>query len=327
MTGDTAGAPPAPPAPLDPQIKTLHEAIPGGLGLPMGDPVEAREIFRALNVGVAESQPPADLAAEEDIELPGPAGALRARIYRPHGAGPLPTLVYFHGGGFIVGDIEAYDMQASTLAERAGVVLLSVDYRLAPEHRFPAGVEDAEAATRWALTNVARLGGDAARVAVGGDSAGANLAAVTAQTLRGEQARPSAQLLIYPVLDFANEYPSRSENANAPLLTEERMEWFNGLYLPDRANPRDPRLSPLLVDDFSGLPSALVATAGYDPLRDEGMRYAEALSAAGVPLRHLHYGSLIHGFLGLGPFSECAADAIDEVCAAAGELLADAPAV
>lgn len=313
-------------APLDPQIKSLHEAIPGGLGLPIGDPVEAREMFRALNVGAAESRPPADLAAVEDLEVPGAAGALDARLYRPHGEGPLPTLVYFHGGGFVVGDIEAYDMQASNLAEGSGAVVLSVAYRLAPEHRFPAGVEDAEAATRWALANVARLGGDAGRVAVGGDSAGANLAAVTAQALRGETARPSAQMLIYPVLDFANEYPSRAENANAPLLTSERMDWFNALYLPDGADQHNPRLSPLLAGDLSGLPRALVVTAGYDPLRDEGDLYAQALSAVGVPVRQLRYDSLIHGFFGLGPFSEGAAEAIGEVCAAAGELLSGAAA-
>lgn len=323
MTGDTTAAERAP---LDPQIKSLHEAIPGGLGLPLGDPVEARELFRTLNVGVAESQPPADLASVEDIEVPGAAGALRARVYRPHGEGPLPTLVYFHGGGFIVGDIEAYDMQASTLAERAGTVVLSVEYRLAPEHRFPAGTDDAEAAARWALANADRLGGDPSRVAVGGDSAGGNLAAVAAQTLRHETPRPSAQLLIYPVLDFANEYPSRAENANAPLLTSERMDWFNALYLPDGADRGDTRLSPGLAGDLSGLPEALVVTAGYDPLRDEGDAYAAALSAAGVPVRHLRFDSLIHGFFGLGPFSEGAAAAINAVCAAAGELLAGPPA-
>lgn len=309
--------------PLDPQIKALNDSVPGGLGLPMGDPVEARALFRALNVGVAESQPPADLAAVEDITVPGAEGPLRARVYRPHTEGPLATLVYFHGGGFVVGDIDAYDMQASTIAERTGAVVLSVDYRLAPDHRFPASVEDAESVMRWALANAARLGGDDGRVAVGGDSAGGNLAAVTAQSLRGELARPSAQLLIYPVLDFSNVYPSRAENANAPLLNEERMEWFNELYLPERVDKRDPRLSPLLTKNLTGLARTLIVTAGYDPLRDEGDLYAQSLTTAGVAVRHLRFESQIHGFFGLGPFSEGAAAAIDAVCVAAGELLAE----
>ncbi|MBI4898194.1 MAG: alpha/beta hydrolase [Actinobacteria bacterium] len=312
-------------APLDPQIKALNDAVPGGLGLPMGEPEEAREAFHALNVGVAESQPPASLASTEDLELPGADGPLPARLYRPRADGPVATLVYLHGGGFVVGDIEAYDLQARTLAEKAGVALLSVEYRLAPENPFPAGLDDAIAAARWALAEAESLGGDPARVAIGGDSAGGNLAAAAAQALRGESPGLAAQVLIYPVLDFAEARPSHAENANGPLLTKDRMDWCDGHYLSDETDRRDPRLSPLQAGDFAGLPPAIVVTAGYDPLRDEGDAYAEALAAAGVPVRHLRYDSLIHGFFGLGPFSDGCTRAIDEICAATGELLA-APA-
>lgn len=307
--------------PLDPQIKLLHEAVPGGLGLPIGPPEEARELFRTLNVGVGDSQPPADLAAIEELEVPGAAGPLRARLYRPHADGPTPTLLYLHGGGFVVGDVEAYDFQTRTLAEVAGVTLLSLDYRLAPENPFPAAVEDAVAVARWTVSQAETLGGDPARVAIGGDSAGANLAAVAAQTLRDEPAGLSAQVLIYPITDFVNPHPSRDENADAPLLTKDRMEWFDAHYVSDGVDPADPRVSPLLAKDLSGLPPAIMVTAGHDPLRDEGDAYAEAMAAAGVPVRHLRYDSLIHGFFGLGPFSAGCAQAIEEVCLATGELL------
>ncbi len=317
----TGSAEPAARTPLDPQIKALDDAIPGGLGLPMGTPTEAREAFHALNVGVAESQPPADLAAIEDIELPGADGLLRARVYRPHADGPVATLLYLHGGGFVVGDLEAYDLQARTIAEQAGVVLVSVEYRLAPENPFPAGLDDAVAATRWALAEAESLGGDPTRVAIGGDSAGGNLAAATSQILRGESPGLSAQLLIYPVLDFAEPRASRIENADGPLLTKERMDWFDGHYAPEDINKRDPRLSPIFADELFGLPSAIVVTAGYDPLRDEGDAYAEALAAAGVPVQHLRFDSLIHGFFGLGPFSDGCTRAIEKICAVTGELL------
>lgn len=326
MKPETATVPPER-APLDPQIQALNDAVPGGLGLPMGDPVEARENFRQLTVGVAESVPPADLAAVEDLDVPGAAGILRARLYRPKADSAVPTLLYLHGGGFVVGDVDAYDLQARNIAEKAGVAVLSCDYRLAPEHPFPAAVEDAVALTRWTLANAAKLGGDSARVAIAGDSAGGNLAAVAAQAVRDESPALIGQLLIYPVTDFANERPSHTENADGPLLTRSRMEWFNEHYLPDGADPRDPRVSPLLAPNLTGLPPAIVVTAGYDPLRDEGDAYAEALRAAGVAVTHLRYPSLIHGFCGFGPFSEGCATAIDEICAATCELLFGSPEV
>ncbi|MBI5311138.1 MAG: alpha/beta hydrolase [Actinobacteria bacterium] len=308
-------------APLDPQIKSLNEALPGGLALPVSDPVEAREVFRTLNVGVGESQPKAELASIEDIEVPGAEGPHDARLYLPHADDAVPTLVFFHGGGFVIGDVESYDFQARTIAERAGVAVLSVDYRLAPEDPFPAAVEDAEAITHWALDHAEQLGGDPDRVAVGGDSAGGNLAAVTAQSLASDDRQPFAQVLIYPVLDFAGDYPSRQQNADGPLLTHAHLELFNEAYVPGDTDPRDPRLSPLLADDLEDLPPALVVTAGYDPLRDEGDLFAEALAEDGVAVKHLRYDSLIHGFFGLGPFSAGCAEAVEEVCAAIGELL------
>lgn len=308
-------------APLDPQIKALDEALPDGLALPVGDPVVARETFRALNVAMGENSPPADLASTEDLEVPGAARPLRARLYRPHAEAPVATLLFVHGGGFVVGDIDAYDLQARTIAERAGVAVLSTDYRLAPEDPFPAAVEDVLSVARWTLANAESLGGDPARVAIGGDSAGGNLSAVTAQALRGEERSLAGQLLLYPVTDFEGHHASRDENANGPLLTTAMMEEFDAHYssaAPDRA---DPRLSPLLAGDLSGLPPAIVATAGYDPLRDEGDAYAEALAAVGVPVKHVRYDALIHGFFGLGPLSAGCAEAIDEVCSAVGELL------
>ncbi|MFY9488288.1 MAG: alpha/beta hydrolase [Solirubrobacterales bacterium] len=315
-------------ATLDPQIQALEENLPGGLALPMGDPVEARVNFRDVNVNMASYQPAADLAAIEDLEVPGAAGPLAAKLYRPRADGPTATLVYFHGGGFVIGDVEAYDLQVRTLAENSGATVLSCDYRLAPEDPFPAGIDDAESITRWALDNVASLGGDPQRVAVGGDSAGGNLAAVTAQTLRDQTPGLSAQVLLYPVLDLDDEaehYPSREENAAGPLLTRERIDWFNELYVPVGADRMNPRMSPGVAEDLTGLPPTILVTAGFDLLRDEGDHYGGRLAAAGVPVRHLRYESLIHGFCGFGPLSTGCAEAIAEIGDAVREQLAADP--
>jgi acetyl esterase len=227
------------------------------------------------------------------------------RTYRPSGEA-LATLVFFHGGGFVIGDLESYDAQCRTLCSRVGVTVISVDYRLAPEHPFPAGVEDALAAFDWVVAH------EPGPFVVGGDSAGGNLAAVTAQARRDQLV---AQLLIYPATDLATEYPSMEENGEGLFLTKDDMDWFHHHYLGDDESTRsDPRASPALAEDLSGLPPALIYTAQYDPLRDAGDAYAKALSAAGVKVTHRCFEGLIHGFFALGPLSQAAAGAVERVC-------------
>ncbi len=300
---------------LDPQIAAVLNAAPDGLSLPTGDdPAATRDIFEKICTATARLAGPVDVAATEAIEIAGAQGPLAARVYRPQADGPTPTLVFLHGGGFVVGSVESHDMQARLLCRDAEVTVLSVEYRLAPEHRFPAGVEDAVAATAWAAANIEQLGGDPARLAVGGDSAGGNLSAVAAQLLRGSDVRLSAQLLIYPSTHFAGDYPSRTENAEGYFLTGDVMGWFGLNYLPSFEVIDDPRVSPLLHQDLSGLPPAVVATAQYDPLRDEGIAYGEALAAAGVSVINRCYDGMIHGFFGWGPISEAAAAANRQIC-------------
>jgi acetyl esterase len=250
----------------------------------------------------AQVVPGAEVGSVEDVS----DGPVPIRIYRPEGD-PIATLVFFHGGGFVIGDLDSYDAQCRLLCSRVGLTVASVDYGLAPEHPFPAGLEDALAAFDWAVEH------EAGPVVVGGDSAGGNLSAVVAQTRH--DARIAAQLLIYPAADLLNEYPSMDENGEGLFLTRDDMEWFHHHYLgDDEAARSDPRASPLLADDLSGLPRALVYTAQYDPLRDAGNAYAEALSAAGVEVVHRCFEGLIHGFFGLGPFSQAAQAAIDRIC-------------
>jgi acetyl esterase len=211
--------------------------------------------------------------------------------------------MFIHGGGFVIGDLDSYDFQCRTLCSCAGVTVVSIDYRLAPEHPFPAGAEDAEAALDWVLAH------EDGPFVIGGDSAGANLSAVTA---RPELA---AQLLLYPVTDMVTEHASVEENGEGLFLTKDDMEWFHGHYLGgDESLASDPRVSPGLAEDLSELPTALVYTAQYDPLRDDGDAYAEALSAAGVRVIHRRFEGLIHGFFALGPLSKAAQSAVEQVC-------------
>ena len=236
--------------------------------------------------------------------------------------GVVPTLVFFHGGGFVIGDIDSYDSQCRLLCRDGGVAVLSVEYRLAPEDPFPAAPEDAIAVTAWALDNADRLGGDPDRVAVGGDSAGGNLAANATQALRDHQPVLAAQLLIYPVTDFTSERPSHEENGDGLFLTLDDMEWFRSLYVGD-GPVDDPRVSPLLAEDLSGLPPAIVITAELDPLRDDGEAYAEALEEAGVPVTRRRFDSLIHGFFAMGTASKAAERAVEEVCKELANALAE----
>ncbi len=307
--------------PLDPDIEALLPTL-NASDLLQASVADARETFKANVVRSRRGVEPPEVAAIDEIDVDGAAGPLAARVYRPAGPAPHPTLVFFHGGGFVIGDLETHDFQCRRLCRDSEVVVVSVAYRLAPESPFPAGVSDAIAATRWAARNVATLGGDRARLAVGGDSAGGNLAAVAAQAVRGDEPPLAGQLLIYPVCDFANEYPSAVENATGYYLTAEDMGWFDERYLREPADRRDPRASPLLAADLSGVAPAIVFTAEYDPLRDEGEAYADALAAAGVPTVKRRGAGLIHGFVGLAALSAGAARATRELTDELRRLLA-----
>jgi acetyl esterase len=232
------------------------------------------------------------------------AGGVAARLYVPDGAtAPGPLLVYFHGGGHVLGDVDTHDAMCRWLARETRIRLLAVDYRLAPEHPFPAAVDDALAGFRYATAHAAEIGADPARVAVGGDSAGGNLAAVVAQLAVGDDPPPAYQLLIYPVCDYSRARRSYELFGTGFLLTAAEMRWYRAHYLPDEEASRDPRASPLLREDLTGLPPAYVATAGFDPLRDEGEDYARALRAAGVPVTLRRHAGWVHGFanvIGLG---------------------------
>jgi acetyl esterase len=290
--------------------------------LAMGSVEEARRGFRMLSVDLRRPETVIPVGAVEDVELPGPAGPLPARIYRPAAEGGLPTVVFFHGGGWVIGDIDTHDNQCRALCAEVEAVVLSVGYRLAPEDPCPAAVEDCLAATRWAAEHVADLGGDDGRLAVAGDSAGGNLAAVVCQQAR-DTGGPAlaAQLLIYPGVEFETRYPSEDENAEGYFLTREDMIWFADHYTGDM-DRRDPRLSPLRAADLSGLPPAVIATAEFDPLRDQGEAYADALEQAGVPVVRRRYDGLIHGFFDLGALSPACAGAVSELCADLRALLA-----
>ncbi len=236
-----------------------------------------------------------------ELEVDGAAGPLRARHYAPPGATDgAPLLVFFHGGGYAVGDLDTHDEPCRVLCRYGGVHVLSIDYRLAPEHPFPAGVEDAIAATRWAHANAVRFRADPARLAVGGDSAGGNLAAVSARELaRQGEAVPALQVLIYPGTDFVETRRSADLFGEGFFLTRESMDWCVEQYLPPGADRTDPRLSPLRAPDLEGLPPAIVMTAAFDPLRDEGEAYATALRAAGNRVELVRVPGLIHGFINL----------------------------
>ncbi|MGL6234748.1 MAG: alpha/beta hydrolase [Segniliparus sp.] len=253
-----------------------------------------------------------------DFEIPGPAGAIPVRHYRPdEGIGAL--LVFFHGGGFVMGDLDTHDQACRQTCHDAKVSVLSVDYRLAPEHKAPAGVEDSFAAYLWAVEHAVELGASAPdRVAVGGDSAGGNLAAVVSQLARDAGAQlPALQFLIYPVVDSTVQRRSRELFREGFYLTREAIDWCDSQYLGGSGlEAADPRVSPLLADDLAGLPPALVATAGFDPLRDEGNEYAERLRAAGVPADLRVYGSLIHGFYNMAPLGGGPAAAVAELTSA-----------
>jgi acetyl esterase/lipase len=289
-------------------------------------PSQARERRRRLSAVYAGKPTPVGAVADLELALDV---ALRARHYAPaEPGGPHPLLVYYHGGGFTYGDLETHDGVCRILCRHAGAHVLAIDYRLAPEHPFPAAVEDARAALRWAFANAGRLGADPARVGVGGDSAGGNLAAVVAQlAARDGGPAPALQLLIYPATDFSRRRRSRELFGEGFLLTNSEMDWFETNYLgPERAAARDPRASPLLAEDLSGLAPAYVVTAAFDPIRDEGEEYAEALRAAGTPVTLRRFPGFIHAFIAGAGVSRNARDALVETAGATRAMFRGEPA-
>ena len=263
--------------------------------------------------GAVPTETPPEVANVVNRTIPGPAGDIPVRLYYPSTEKNLPILVYFHGGGFVLCNLDTHDSLCRSLALGADCIVMSVDYRLAPEHPFPAAPEDSLAATKWVMEHAGEIGGDADRIIVGGDSAGGNLATVVARRFRDEgTSKIRGQLLIYPVTQLRPPMEgSMAENGDGYFLKSADMAWFEDMYLGD-TDPGHPDASPLLVDDLGNLPPALVITAGYDPLRDQGQAYAVRLSEAGNSCDHSHYAGAIHGFFGMP--AEISRRAIDEAC-------------
>jgi len=280
----------------DPQVRAFLDDLAAQNPPPPSSltPEQARAAMRLDTAALGDPEP---VARIEDLVLPGPGGEIPVRVYDSGETDPAPALVFFHGGGWVLGDLETHHNLCCTLANAAGCTVVSVDYRLAPEHKYPAAAEDAHAAVQWVIAEADSLGVDPRRVAVGGDSAGGNLAAVAALMARDRHApQPAFQLLLYPVTDYRFDTPSYRDNAEGYLLTRADMQWFWGQYLNGPEDGAGAYASPLQADDLSGLPPALVVTAEYDPLRDEGEAYAGRLSDAGSTARLWRYGGLIHGF-------------------------------
>jgi len=301
---------------VDAGIKALLDqlAAAGGGGIEQLSPTEARQLYKGFAAldGTAE-----EVGAVADAEIEG----VPVRVYRPLGteaSAVLPTLAWFHGGGFVIGDRDTADATARKLANRSGCLVVSADYRLAPENKFPAATDDCWAVTSALAAGAATAhGGDPTRLAVGGDSAGGNLAAVAAVRARDAGVALRHQLLVYPVTDLRMSFPSIDDNGEGYFLTKAAMKWFHDSYLgPDEAT--NPMASPLLTDDLAGVAPAHVLTAGYDPLRDEGDAYAKKLADAGVDVIHDRYPSMVHGFFSMGSITPVA----DEALTKAAELLA-----
>lgn len=268
----------------------------------------------------SEADPP-EVATTIDGHFAGPGGEIRYRRYQPMNvnAGTLPTLIYYHGGGFVIGTIETHDSTCRRLANKSRCQVISIDYRLSPEHPFPAPIDDGIAAFRYVRDNAAAMGADPKRLAVGGDSAGGAVAAVVCQAMRdAKEQGPAFQMLIYPATDSSKESGSRKSFAEGYFLTKGLMDWFWKAYVPAGTDLADLRLSPLLAKDFTGLPPAFVLTAGYDPLRDEGRAYADRLIDAGVKTTYVNYPGTIHGFFSLTRFLKQGLKANDEAAAVMG---------
>jgi len=314
--------------PLAPEYAAmLAEAAAAGAP-PMTElsPAEARAMYQAMRPG----NPELSVAAVRDLNIPGPAGNIPARVYSPEGAGPHPVLVNFHGGGWVIGDLETADGVSRDFCRTANCIVVSIDYRLAPEHPYPAAAEDCIAATLWASQNMSALGGND-KLAVTGESAGGNLAAVVCQALTATETANIApdsaadicfQLLAYPVVDHDLTRDSYAANGEGHLLETDTMRWFWDLYCPDAARRNEPAACPLHAQSLAGQPPALVVTAEFDPLRDEGKAYADALSAAGVNAAYHCADGLIHDFFGTAALLPCSRPAFEAACAALQDAFA-----
>jgi acetyl esterase len=308
---------------LDPsvQLALVLLRLSGHRGLDTMSPAAARAELNRNALAFAGALSP--IARTETLRVAGAEGPLDARLYVPADDGRRRALVvYYHGGGWVVGSLDSHDPACRFLARETDAMVLAVDYRLAPEHRFPAAVDDTLAAFRWAVREAQALGVDPARIAVGGDSAGGNLAAVVSQlATRDGGPRPAAQLLVYPVTDVSSKHDSYRLFADGFFLTEREMDWYRHHYLPDEAAALDPRVSPLLAADLRGLPPAIVLTAGFDVLRDEGEAYARRMESAGVAVRRRRHAGLIHGFCNATGVSPPARAAMQEAARWLADLL------
>ena len=262
--------------------------------------------------------PPVDplLAVQrvENLMIPGPKGEIPIRLYYPSGEPPFAVLVYFHGGGWVMGDLDTHHGVCHALAKQSSCLVVSVDYRLAPEHRYPAAVDDAYAATSWVAQNTDAIQADPGHLAVGGDSAGGHLAAVVTLLARDRKGpRIDLQVLIYPITDYKFNTPSYQENKDGYMLTSDLMKWFWNHFIDNEGQANDPYVSPLQAKNFSDLPQALIITAEYDPLRDEGESYGKRLREAGVKVALLRYPGMIHGFIRMTAELDHAKEAVDEI--------------
>jgi acetyl esterase len=301
--------------PLDPQAQGFLEQLAAAEAPPLHELSvdDARQVIVEL-FGTKENLEP--VGKVEDRMIPGADGEISVRVYTPEGTGPFPVLVYYHGGGWVIGNLDAYDPTCRALTNAVRCVVVSIEYRLAPEHKFPAAPEDCYAALQWVGANADGINGDPMRIAIGGDSAGGNLTAVVAQMSRDRGGvRPVYQLLVYPVTDHGYDTPSYRENADDYLLTKDAMVWFWNHYLGSESDGNSPLASPLRADNLRDLPPALVITAEFDPLRDEGEAYAAKLRDAGVPVMLTRYDGMIHGFFSLGAVLDQGKNAMAEAAA------------
>ncbi len=302
--------------PLDPIAEKIVQMFgDAGVGItPESTPESARAAMHRL--ATSGALPKREVHAVEDFAIPGPASEIPVRVFRPNAQESLPALVWFHGGGWVVGSIETEDQLCRMLCDDARAIVLSVEYRLAPETKFPGAVDDCVAAWSWVTAHASELGIDPGRIAVGGDSAGGNLAAVTALVAKHESlAMPAFQLLVYPVTDHEFERPSMVDNATGYFLEADGMRWFFDHYARTTDDHADWRMSPLRAPDLAGLPAAIVITAEYDPLRDQGEAYGERLRDAGVPTEIVRADGLFHGFFGLFAFMPAARPSWDRAIA------------